>query len=109
MIESAPTHPTPTGESVNRRQAAALLACSIQTITRLIRAGRLKATDIGLGRLRHYRISLADLRQFQADAVAPTPDAPAKKRRQAQRVVMPPMVKVPTWTGGRRRARSPQG
>lgn len=69
-----PRRPTPPlGQSVNRREAAALLACSMQTVTRLIRAGRLKATDIGLGRLRHYRIALADLRQFQADSVPPLP------------------------------------
>jgi excisionase family DNA binding protein len=95
MIESPPTPPFPTGQSVNRREAAALLACSLQAVTRLIRAGRLKATDIGLGRLRHYRISLADLRQFQAGSVAPAPDAPVMHTRRSARrptVVVPNLV-----------------
>ncbi|HWE95457.1 MAG TPA: helix-turn-helix domain-containing protein [Tepidisphaeraceae bacterium] len=92
MVESTPTPDTPAGQSVNRREAAALLACSIQTVTRLIRAGRLRATDIGLGRLRHYRISLADLREFQANSVAPTPDAPIKRSAKRPTIAVPNLV-----------------
>jgi excisionase family DNA binding protein len=95
MVESTPTPDPPLGQSVNRREAAALLACSIQTVTRLIRAGRLRATDIGLGRLRYYRISLADLRQFQADSVAPAPDAPINRTRRSAKqspIVVPNLV-----------------
>lgn len=67
---------------VDRHEAAEIIGCSPDTITRLILAGRLKAADIGLGRNRHYRIALEEIRRFQAEAAAP---APAAKRRGRKR------------------------
>lgn len=66
--------------SVDRHRAAEVIGCSPDTITRLIQAGRIKAGDVGLGRNKHYRITMEELRRFQADAAVLPSAAPARRR-----------------------------
>lgn len=53
------------GATVTRRQAARILKCAPCTISRLCYAGRLKASQAGIGRKRtHWRISTTDLLEY---------------------------------------------
>jgi len=45
-------------------QVAEILQASPRHVQRLIRLGRLQATDIGAGKTKNYRISRADLEAF---------------------------------------------
>lgn len=70
--------------TVDRHGAALILACSANTITRLIRAGRIKAGDVGTGRNHHYRIAVEELRRYQeATALASLPAPRRRGRRKA--------------------------
>ena len=73
---------------IDRHEAARLLGCSPDTITRLIQLGRIKAGDVGLGLNRHYRISLDEIKRFQAEAAAAPVAAPARRRgRKRKRLI----------------------
>lgn len=58
-------------------EAAELLQCGRNTITRLIQSGRLKATNRGLGQKKpRWMIHIEDIRVLR-----PPPEAPIKRRR----------------------------
>jgi len=59
---------------LNEAEAASRAGCSARTIRRLIKSGRLEATDYGTGKHHNYRIA--------PDALARLNDPQTKSRRQ---------------------------
>lgn len=61
-------------------EAAAVLRCGRDTVTRLIQSGRLPAKDLGIGRHRNYRIKPSDLELLNVK-----PDVPKQRMRRQKR------------------------
>ena len=64
-------------------EAAAVLKCSKQTVTRLIRKGRLPATDLGTARRSNYRLPAEGITRFQTASALPSSAAPTKRKLPA--------------------------
>lgn len=82
-------------------EVATILACSTKHVGRLIKAGRLRAVDIGTGRTRELRVSAAALDALDQ---APTSSAsttsgggPSRRRgRHVRTVTVPGLTLLPS-------------
>ena len=62
-------------------EAAAVLKCSKQTVTRLIRKGRLPATDLGTSRRSNYRLPVEGVLHIQTAAALPASSSRPTRRK----------------------------
>lgn len=68
-------------------EVATILACSSKQVGRLIKAGRLRAIDIGTGRTKELRISADGIQALGSPTTSPSSVSVGAARRRGPRMV----------------------